>query len=142
MSKPLATYDPAQVAVIVGGFSMQGYVKGSFVTVDRNENAFNLYVGADGEGARAKSNNKSGLITIRLMQTSDSNDILSGFAKADEVANAGTTPVLIKDNNGKTLCACETAWVQKVPAVDYGNEAGEREWRLESDNIQIFVGGN
>ena len=142
MGKPLSTYDPAQVYVTMGGFGIQGIVKGSFVTVERNEQAYTGYVGADGEGARAKSNDKSSIITIRLMHTSDSNDILMAFAKADEVSNSGSVPVMVKDNNGRTLCIAENCWIQKIPSVDFGNEIGEREWKLESDSVEIFVGGN
>lgn len=142
MSKPLSTYNPAEVYVTFGGFALQGFADGSMITVARNEQAFNLYIGSDGEGARSKSNNKSAVITIRLMQTSDSNDILTGFAKADEVANAGSLPFMVKDNNGRTLLAAENCWVQKVPDVEFGKEAMEREWKLETDSVEMFIGGN
>ncbi len=142
MGKPLSTYDPSQVFITFGGFALQGIAKGSFVTVDRNEQAFTTYIGSDGEGARSKSCNKSAVITIKLMQTSDSNDILNGFAKADELANAGSMPFMVKDGNGRTLCIAENCWVQKSPTIDFGNEAGEREWKLESDSVEEFIGGN
>jgi hypothetical protein len=142
MGKPLATYDPAQVFVTAAGTTLnQGIAKGSFVTVERNSDAFTTYIGSDGEGARSKSNDKSGTIKLKLMHTSDANDILSAFAKADEIANAGSFPMLIKDGTGRTLCMAENAWVKKMPSIEFGNEIGEREWTIESDNINIFVGG-
>jgi hypothetical protein len=142
MAKPLSTYDPAQVFVTYGGFTLQGFADGSMITVERNENAFNLYIGSDGEGARSKSNNKSAVITIRLMQTSDSNDVITAFAKSDEVTNSGSLPFMVKDGNGRTLLIAENCWVQKLPSVEFGKEAMEREWKLESDSVEMFVGGN
>nr|MDO8118665.1 DUF3277 family protein [Candidatus Sigynarchaeota archaeon] len=142
MGKPLSTYDPAQVFVTYGGFTIQGFADGSMITVERNEQAYNLYIGSDGEGARSKSNNKSAVITIRLMQTSDSNDVITAFAKADEITNSGSVPFMVKDGNGRTLLIAENAWVQKLPSVEFGKEALEREWKLESDSVEMFVGGN
>jgi hypothetical protein len=136
------TYDPSQVAIIVGGFQITGFADGSFLTVARNADAFALYIGTDGEGTRAKSNNKSGRITLTLAQSSDSNAILSGIATADELSNNGIVPVLIKDNSGVSLYAAETAWIVKAPDSEFGREVGSREWILETDNLSVFVGGN
>ena len=136
------TYDPAQVAVIVGGFPITGFADGSFVTVERNADAFALYMGTDGEGTRAKSNNKSGRITITLAQSSDSNAILAGIAAADELRNAGVVPVMIKDNSGESLHVAETAWIVKVPNAEYGREIGTREWIIETDLLVSAVAGN
>lgn len=138
----LKTYDPKQVAVIIGGKIMRGFADGTFVKVERNEQGFNLKVGVDGEGTRAKSNNRSGKITITLMQSSDSNDDLSAFAAADELSNTGAVPVLIKDASGSSLFSAVTAWVQKYADAEYAKEAGPRTWVLESDEILMFEGGN
>lgn len=138
----LKTYDPKQVAVIVGGKIMQGFADGTFVKLERNEQAFNLKVGVDGEGTRAKSNNRSGKITITLMQSSDSNDELSGFAAADELSNTGAVPVLVKDASGRTLASAVTAWVQKYADAEFAKEAMTRPWTLETDELVIFEGGN
>lgn len=139
----LKTYDFRQVSVIVGGRIMAGFAEGDdSVMVERNEDAWSLKVGADGEATRSKSNNKSGKVTLKLQQTSESNAILSAFAKADELSNSGAVPVLIKDNSGLSLHAAEQAWVIKMPSSGFGAESGEREWVLESDNMEMFEGGN
>jgi hypothetical protein len=136
------TYDASQVAIIVGGFNITGFADGSFVSVERNADAFALYVGTDGEGTRAKTNNKSGRFTFTLSQSSDSNAILSGIAAADELKNAGVVPVLVKDGSGASLYAAETAWIVKQPAAEFGREIGSREWILETDELVVFTAGN
>lgn len=144
MAKILATYDPAQFSIIVGGFPIQGFVKGSFVTIERDEASFLKYVGCDGEDARAKSNNKGAKIKLRLMHTSDSNRILSAFAKSDELSNAGAVPFYAKDGSqgNATAAFAETAWVEKYPVIERGAEISEVEWSLDTGNCQIFIGGN
>jgi hypothetical protein len=136
------TYDPKQVTVIVGGKIMSGFADGTFVKISRNEQAFNLKVGVDGEGTRAKSNNKSGKVEITLMNSSSSNDDLSGFAAADELSNTGVVPMLVKDASGSTICTAGTSWVQKYPDTEFTKEASTRTWVMETDLLQMFVGGN
>lgn len=136
------TYDPGQVAMIVGGKIITGFSEGTFIKASRNEQAYNLKVGVDGEGTRARNRNKSGKFEITLMQSSDSNDVLSAFAAADEASNSGSVPVLLKDASGRTVGACATGWVQKIPDSDFAKETEKRVWVIETDEIDIFVGGN
>lgn len=136
------TFDPKQFSMIVGGKIMSGFSDGTFIKVSRNEQAFNLKVGVDGEGTRAKSNNRSGKYEITLMMSSSSNDDLSGFAAADELSNTGAVPVLLKDGSGRTVCASTTGWVQKYPDSEFAKEVTTRTWVVESDEINMFIGGN
>ncbi len=142
MSAPVRTFDPKQTSMIVGGKIMSGFADGTYIKVTRNEQSFTLKVGVDGEGSRAKSNNKSGKFEITLMQTSPSNDDLAALAAADEASGLGLAPCLMKDGSGRTVCQATTAWVQKQPDVELGKEVGTRTWVLESDEINMFVGGN
>jgi hypothetical protein len=135
-------YDPNQVSVILGGQAISGYADGTFIKVERNEQAWNLKVGVDGEGARAKNNNTSGKITITLMQSSASNDVLSGFALADESSGAGTFPALVLDHNGTSKITALTMWVQKFANLEDAKEITMREWVLETDALVMLVGGN
>lgn len=136
------TFDPKQVSIIIGGHIVQGFADGTFAKLARNNEMFALKVGADGEGARAKSNDKSGRLEITLLQSSASNDVLSGFALADELNNQGQVPALIKDNNGTTLCQALTAWIVKQADVEMGKEITDRVWIVESDAWDMLVGGN
>lgn len=136
------TYDPGQVAVIVGGKIIGGFADGSVVKVSRNEDAYNLKVGVSGEGTRARSRNKSGKIEIMLMQSSDSNDVLSGFALADEASNSGAVPALVKDASGRSLASAATAWVKKYPDSEFKKEVDTRTWVFETDELDLFIGGN
>ncbi len=136
------TYDPKQVSMIVGGKIGHGFADGTFIKLSRNEQAFNLKVGVDGEGTRAKSNNKSGKIEITLMQSSSFNDVLSAYAAADELSNSGAVPVIFKDNSGRTLATALTAWVQKYPDAEFAKETSTRAWTLETDELNILIGGN
>lgn len=139
---PVLTYDPKEVSVIVGGKIVSGFSDTTFIKASRNEQAFNLKVGVDGEGTRAKTNNQSGKVEITLMQSSQSNDDLSGFAAADELSNSGVVPVVVIDKSGRTVLQATTAWIQKYADVEFAKEVSTRTWILETDQFLIFEGGN
>lgn len=136
------TFDPKQVALIFGGQIMEGFGEGTFIAVDRNEDAFALAIGSDGSGTRTKTNNRSGTFTLTLQQSSPSNDVLSAFALSDEASNGGIFTGLMKDNSGRSINAGETCWIKKFPTQEMSNETSNREWVIETDNLEVFVGGN
>jgi len=135
-------YDPAEVTITFAGIIVEGYADGTFITAARNNPSFSLKVGASGEGARAKSNDRSGTVTLTLLQSSASNDLLSAQAALDEASGDGIGSLLIKDLSGTTLCSAETAWIQKPADVEYAKEISDRQWVLETDILNIFAGGN
>lgn len=135
------TYDPKGILMILAGAPIEGLAPDTFVVAERRNPSWGLTVGADGEGARAKSNDKSGTITFTLVQTSLSNDFLSGLALLDELSNNGVGPLLIKDLNGNTILEAGTAWISKPANAEFGKEIANREWTVETDNLTMFVGG-
>lgn len=136
------SYDPASVSIVFAGIPMEGYADGTFITVARDNPSFNLAIGSDGEGARAKSNDKSGTITVTLMQNSLTNDLLSALSIADEQTGDGIGPFLMKDLSGRTLCAAETAWLEKPSDIEFAREISNREWTIKTDALDLFAGGN
>lgn len=137
------TYNPADVLIVFAGVPITGIADGTFITVARDNPSWNKNIGSDGEGVRAKSNDKGGTITITLMQSSLSNDALSAIALVDEASGDGVGPFLMVDRSGRTLCGAETAWIQKPADVEFAREATTREWVLETDLLDMpNVGGN
>ena len=134
-------YDPNEVSLIIGSHIAGGFADGTFLTVARNNDLFTLAVGASGEAARSKSNDRSGRFTLTLMQSSETNDILNGFAAADERGNAGKFPVLVKDNNGNAIYEATEAWVVKKPDSGYAKEIENREWIIETGELIHETGG-
>jgi len=137
------TYNPKQVTLSLGAKTMTGFMDGTFILAERNDQAFHLKVGSDGEGARAKSADQSGKVTLTLLQTSPSNDDLSAFANADELSGAGEFPLLLRDASGRTLMSAVTAWIQKFANTEFAKEVVGRQWVIETDQLLIAnIGGN
>lgn len=136
------TFDPKQGVLTIGGVPIGGFADGTYISIERSSNTFEKVSGADGEVSRAKSNDYSGSLALTLAQTSPSNDVLSGFAIADELTSDGVVPVLYKDIGGTTIIFSAKGWVRKPAIVELGKVINNREWNLDLADLDIFVGGN
>lgn len=136
------TYAPDQVTVVFGPVVLSGFAEDSFVTVEFEEDLWTKQVGADGHVTRSKTNNATARVTVRLAQTSSSNDLLSAIAEADRQTNQGVFPLMVKDGSGRSLHVAEGAWIVRSPNAEFAREAGVREWVFDTDQLQNFVGGN
>jgi len=137
------TYDPRNVQIILGGNPISGFADGTFVTVTPDENLYTKTVGADGEVSRARSNNRSATVTLTLKQTSQSNNILSALAQADNLNNGGVVPFMLKEiGSGATLVFAQAAWVEDFPDAEYSKEVSDRAWTIALAQTDMFIGGN
>ena len=136
------TYNPADVQLIVAGIPVEGYAAGTFINAGRINESWRHVVGAAGEVARAKSNDKSGLVTLTLLQTALTNDLLSGLATLDEASGDGVGPLFLKDFSGRTLLTAGSCWIRKPADSEFGQEISNREWAIVCDELLGLTGGN
>jgi hypothetical protein len=140
------TYDPKKVIVVVGGVPLSGFGD-KMVKCTRSTDTFTKKVGVDGIATRSHQHDRSGEIVITLEQSSPSNDVMSALHKLDEETNGGIVPVLIKDalpasgSIGSTFVAAK-AWIRKPADADYEKNSTDREWTLDVDEFEVFLGGN
>ena len=137
----MRTFDPKEVSIIFGEFLIRGF-SDSQITVARDNPAYEMVIGADGEATRVKSNDRSGTITITLQQSSPSNDDLSTIALSDELSNTGVRPFFMKDNLGTTIYSAASAFIEKIPDAGFAKTATDRVWVLKTDNLVAFLGSN
>tara|TARA_R110000787_G_scaffold129434_1_gene241257 strand:- start:151 stop:579 length:429 start_codon:yes stop_codon:yes gene_type:complete len=138
----IGTFDFRDLIVNFGGINITGYAEGDAVEVSEENDAFNSVSGADGYVDRVKNNSNFLNITLRIRQTSPTNQLLSAAHNADRLAGV-VLPILIKDVSGTTLITASAAWVTRHPSITYGNEAKEREWSIKTGSVYaINLGGN
>jgi hypothetical protein len=131
----LSSYDPKRVIVTYGGVPIGGYADGTFVNITPGADNFSPVVGADGEVARAMSNNNTHTVEITLLQSSLSNEYLSLCKNADKLTGLGMLPLQILDANGGTLFFWPQAWISKDPNYEFGNDITDRNWTFETGQI-------
>jgi hypothetical protein len=146
MSAP-ALLDPKKFPLSIAGFIMGGYAPGTVIEITRDEDDFKDECGADGEVVMLQNADERGTVKITLLQSSASNDILSGLAAVNKGATItgvtiGKGSLQCKDLNGRMVCSSETAWVKKPADVTLGDEIQNRVWEIRCASLQMFVGGN
>ena len=142
-SNRLAKYNPDLVTITVGGVLIQGYADGEFVVIEDMSPLFNEEIGTDGEVARSPSNDRRKKITIKLLQTSKSNAVLSALLQADlNTPNGATFECSVEDTLGGTICHGAESWIVSYPSSSFDRTAKSREWELHVANGDRAEAGN
>jgi hypothetical protein len=135
-------YSPADVKVIFGGYEITGFADGTFVGLEFGSDRFTTMVGADGSVVRTRSADETAKITVTLLQSSASNDVLNAFDAADFEGLTGALPFILKDANGNSLYTADKCWISKRPSVEFGKDLGSRAWELSCDHIFAITGSS
>jgi hypothetical protein len=138
------TYDADEVTIGLGPILAEGFQDGEMVSIEPGAEVFTDVVGTDGQVTRSKTLNKTATITVKLMQSSSTNDLFSALLTTDANApnGAGVVPIFIRDRNGRSLHTGAHAWLSAWPAVTYDRGATVREWVIRVSRLTTFVGGN
>lgn len=132
------SYDASEVSLsflsmLFTGDTGGGFGEGDFLTVEPESEDWKAKTGADGEVARAKTNNRNATLTLKTLQTSRINSMLSAARKRDLAAGsgAGVGELELRDrSSGTTLASTPTAWIVGMPNIVRGSEIGEVEWKI------------
>jgi len=140
----LRVYDPDQVSASIAGIPLSGFADGEFITIESESPTFDDVCGTDGEVTRSKSNDGRATITVKLMQSSPVNDLLSVLHNLDKntPGGVGVGPFMLRDKQGTTLELAEKAWIQKPPDKSWDRTAKERSWVIRCANLISHTGGN
>lgn len=142
IDRKVRTYIPGKVIMTFGPIIATGFADGTFITITRSGDLFEKKKGADGSVERVHKSAFDFEVALTLLQSSLSNDLLSGVVAADEVDGSGVHPLTIKDLSGTTLFFAEQAWIQKDPDDEFGDTTGNREWMFATGPAVKFTGGN
>ena len=139
-------WDATQLIMVFMGIGVStGFGEDDFLDMDPEGEIFGHKTGADGEVTRFL--NPGAIVhklTLKLMQTSIANSLLSALANLDKgtPGGAGIGPMLIQDLQGTTLFAAQFCWVSKRPKRTFGKEPKTREWELTAVVDEEFDGNN
>ncbi len=125
-------YDPEMIDVIIFGFPVSGFQEDAIVEIEFDDDNYVIVKGVDGDVSRSRIIAKTATMTIKLMNTSRSNAELSAVMALGQPGSgtADVGPALIRDRNGASLVATDTAWIMKAPNVAHGGKAGPRDWKF------------
>ena len=98
--------------------------------------------GTSGEVAVSIKPNSIAEVTLRLLQTSFSNDTLSTFYNFLKNTRFGSMKLAIKDGRGTSIFVSTQAFLTKMPEMSFSKEAGNREYVFRCVVDKAHSGGN
>ena len=124
------------VNVIAGVLELEGFGEGDDVlTIETDADQFTKIVGAKGDVTRVQSSDNSVTITIKLLQTSNSNKELNTLFLADKQTGAAVFPMIITDLESGEVYSVPNAWIMKQPTITRGQGVNTVDWIFQGDNL-------
>lgn len=112
------------------------------ISVDPTAELNTMLIGADGSGQHSLHADKSGRVVVRLLKTSPTNALLNAMLAFQRSSGAthGQNTITIVDSNRGDAITCQQVAFTKVPALNYGKEAGMIEWEFSAVKIDLGLG--
>lgn len=136
-------YNPDEVICLIGGIlPVEGFVDGTFISINKDMMPFTSIKTADGQMGRLYQSDQTYTITLTLHCGSFSNDVLTKFWQIDEISQRGKFPLLIKDSSGSDLFFSTNTWIEGLPTLSKSASVDTRTWVLRSSQAVINIGSN
>jgi hypothetical protein len=133
-------YSFTNVNVIYGILELQGFAEGDdVVNITFNSDQFQTVVGAKGDVTRSQSNDNSALVTIKLLQTSQSYKDLMLLFNIDRETGAGVLPLTVNNKETGETFIGNNAWIVKTPDLVRGQNANAMEFTFAVDFGTLVV---
>lgn len=144
----MATYSFQNVSATLvgtGGVVDLGYGSGNDkegISITFNATRNTMTIGADGEVMHSLKSDKSGVVAVRLMRTSDKNAQLQLMANAQFLSPAlhGTNVITIRDKGNNEVCVCRDVAFQNVANRTFAEDGSVQEWLFDCGKIDFVTG--
>ena len=136
MAQTLRDFVPEAVTIAWGGIVMEGFAAESFVTIARSVANTTVQVGAAGDVGITKNADRTGTISVTLMQNSATHRFLSAVQVAQDNDNElYRAPLTVTDPSGSMICRMEAAHIQTPPEVVLGGDQNPKTWGFFSEQV-------
>lgn len=141
MSK-ISLIDPSQLKLNIMGVNVEGFTKGTFVTVSKNDPTFTQKRSLKGKTQVRKNSNSFYSFNFTLDSGVSSNAWVHMIYQMQESYGiAFPVPVLFKDAMGTSTFFCKAAYLQE-PQATFGSDSTTREWSLICNDVTHIIGSN
>lgn len=127
----LTVYNRREVTVIHGGIPIDGFGDNDTITLSPEADSNQFIVGNDGKTAMSRGANFNRRLTLRLLQTSAANQLLSALHLAGRIGGSLMTDVVptnVVDGSGTSKFFAAKSVIVAPPTVTFGETVGFREW--------------
>lgn len=134
------TYSPKDVKLIIGGYTIVGW---DSLSINQRSQGFVPIYGIRGKHTRSPTEDTSATLSLTLIQTSPSNDVLSTIHELDRINGTGRIALTLTDLSGRTVFFSNEAYILGYPDVNFSGQFEYRTWSLFCQKVNGYVvGGN
>lgn len=139
----LFNYIPSEVNVLLAGIMpIEGFVDGTFVSIDKDVMPYRSRTTADGRTIRLYNSNQTYTVSITVHNGSSANTFLTKLWQLDEITQRAKFPLMVKDGSGSDLFFSATSWIEGLPTLSKSNSVDTRTWRIKCSSAVINYGSN
>lgn len=101
-----------------------------------------MLIGADGSGQHSLYADKSGQVTLTLLKTSPTNQLLSALLAFQRASGAthGQNTIVINDKSRGDVITCTQCAFKRVPDLKYAKDGGTVQWIFDAIRIEMTLG--
>lgn len=136
-----STYSAVNIIVSFAGVTMEGFADGDdVITVERNNPSMTQKVGMQGDTVYSQTADKTGKITVKLLQNSSTNTLLTAKIQASEAGAIFSAPLIITEAESDAKVTAMKAVLEGQPTFSRGMNTNTVEWVFLSSDVQIAHG--
>lgn len=137
----VSSYSAVNLIVTFAGVALNGFADGDdVVMVERNNPSMSQVVGIQGDAVYSQTADKSGKITIKLLQNSESNSLLTAKIQASEAGAIVSAPLIVTETGSDAKVTAMKCVIEGQPSFARGANANTVEWTFLSADITIAHG--
>ncbi len=134
-AKELGVIDPSTDIVLLNGVQVVGWADDDVAEIAKDENHTDTFKGINNEYTISVIQDSLGTLTLRLQETSPTNNILFATLGAYKSGQFRTLPFTIKRKT--TVIGSGKFWVETQPVPVLGRTTKVYEWVLKVDNANL-----
>ncbi len=143
MSNKTATYRPSSVSASIVGVPIEGFIKGTFIDIERQDAAFTTRKATDGTVAVFVDKYATYTVSFYLQSTSPANNWLHLMFKLFmSYGISFKMPIMISDKSGSTTFFATDCYFETEPPTAFSDVVESVEWRIICHDGSYTKGGN
>lgn len=129
------TYSPKDVILTIGGYQITGWQR---ITITRPLGFYTIK-GIRGKHTRVANKDTSATISLGIIQSVQSNEVLSYIHDADLSEGTGRISLMLKDNSGKSVFSSDEGYITGYPTVTFSGQFEDRPWNIFCQTTKSYV---
>lgn len=141
MAGQVTAYSAQNVTVTFLGKVISGFSDGDdAIMVERNKPTMTQTIGIQGDGVYTQTADKSGVVTLKLLQGCEENTFLSAKLQAAETGTIASGELIITEVGNNAQVTARKCVIEGMPKFQRGEGQTAVEWKFLSTDINITQG--